>query len=171
MEQVSARPRCFRHDAAVLAMRIALAARLYHRIGTCAAGMLAATLSLPAVVGIAPAGAQDATPEDFAGRLIQSVAGYRTLPEGDDFGATGGPATLEEVAGIVGADLPDQAGGSETAAYMRVFATPTGNGVAMAMGVDLGIGQAADFVTGFRDTAAAEANAMPLFIGEPPAAW
>jgi len=165
---MSALPPCFRHDAAVLAMRITVAARLYHRIGTCAAGMLAATLTLPAVVGIAPAGAQEVTPEDLAGRLIQSVAGYRALPEGDNFGATSGPATLAELAGIVGADQPDQAGGSETAAYMRVFATPTGNGVAMAMGVDIGIGQAADFVTGFRDAAAAEASAMPLFPGEPP---
>ena len=149
-------------------MRITVAARLYHRRGAWAGGILAATLTLPAVVGIAPAGAQEATPEDLAGRLIQSVAGYIALPEGDNFGATSGPATLEELAGIVGADLPDQAGGSETAAYIRVFATPTGNGVAMAMGVDIGIGQAADFVTGFRDAAAAEASAMPLFPGEPP---
>ncbi len=131
------------------------------------AGMLAATLTLLAVVCVAPAGAQEAAPEEIAARLVPSVAGYIALPEGDGVGVSSRQFTLAELAGIVGADLPGPASGS-TAAYMRVFATPTGNGVAMAMGFDIGIGEAADFVAGFRDAGAAEASAMPLFPDDQP---
>jgi hypothetical protein len=147
-------------------MWIAVAVRRHRRVGLCAAGVLAATLTLTTVIGVSPVGAQEASPEDIADRLVQSVAGYMALPEGDSGGMTSGPTTLDELAGIIGADISDPAVGS-TAGYMRVFATPAGDGTAIAVGIDTGgVREAADFLTGFQDGTAGQASAMPLFPGE-----
>jgi hypothetical protein len=117
--------------------------------------MLAATLALPAAVDVAPVGAQEA-PEDIADQLIQSVAGYVVAP------GAGRTITLEELGTIVGADLPDLAGGPADG-YMRLFSTPAGDGIAVALGFDLGAGNAADFVAGFRDVTAERGDGVPLF--------
>src|SRR5262245_32041371 len=133
----------------VLGLKIALPTRLCCRIGACAAAMFATTLTLPTMVDVAPVAAEDAPAEDIADRLVQSVPGYVVAPEGT--GAGGSRAiTPEDLAAIGGADLPDVAGGS-VAGYMRIFGTPAGDGVAVAMGLDLGAGDAAEFVAGFRD--------------------
>ena len=100
----------------------------------------------------------------MADRLIQSVTGYTTLPEGDTFGESSGPVTVDELAEMVGMDPPTNPGWASPG-YIRVFATPAGDGVAMAIGFE--IGQAAEFVAGFRDGAVG-ASEVPLFPGEPP---
>jgi hypothetical protein len=149
-------------------MWITVAVRRHRRVGVWAAGVLAATLTLTTVIGVSPVGAQEASPEDIADRLVQSVAGYVALPEGDSGGMTSGPTTPDELAGIVGADISDPAVGS-AAGYMRVFATPAGDGTAIAVGIDTGgVRKAADFLTGIQHGAAAQASAMPLFPGEQP---
>ena len=82
-------------------------------------------------------------------------------PEGTGAGNSRA-VTLEDLAAIVSADLPDRASGSGDG-YMRIFVTPAGDGVAMAMGLDLGAGDAADFVAGFRQAGGQQAGAVPLF--------
>jgi len=149
-------------------MWITVVARLHRRVAVCTAGVLAATLTLTAVVGASPVGAQVASPEDIGDRLVQSVAGYVALPKGANSGGiSSGPTTVGELFGILGAGLPDPAVGS-AAAYVRVFRTPAGDGMAIAMGFDVGTGGATDFVAGVHHGLAAEARAMPLFPSEQP---
>jgi hypothetical protein len=125
--------------------------------------VLATTLGPLGAVGVAPVGAQVAATSDLADRLIPSVTGYTALPEGDTFGEASGPVTVEELAEMAGTEPPRQSGGS-TAGYARVFATPAGDGVAMAIAFE--IDGSADFVAGFHDGAAG-AHDIPLFPGEP----
>jgi hypothetical protein len=139
----------------VLGLKTALPTRPHRRIGACAVAMIAATLSLPAVLHVAPAGAEEA-PEDIADRLVQSVDGYVVAPEASR------TITLEELGTIVGADLPDLAG-RPADGYMRFFSTPAGDGMAVALGFDLGAGNAADFVAGFGDATADRDDGVPLF--------
>lgn len=122
------------------------------------------TLTVLATVGVLPVGGQEAAQADIADSLITSVAGYSTVPEGGPVWMGSGPATLDELAGILGADLTGEPAGS-VAAYVRVFATPTGDGEARVMGLD--VGDAAEFLAGFRD-ATVGATEMPLFPGEQP---
>lgn len=141
----------------------ALTARHRRRVVAGAVGALATTLALLAAISVTPVGAQEAARDDVADRLIQSVTGYTTLPEGDTFGESSGPVTVEELAAVVGMEPPEQPGGPAPG-YIRMFAT-AGDGVAMAIGFE--IGQAAEFVAGFRDGALG-ANEVPLFPDEPP---
>jgi hypothetical protein len=108
---------------------------------------------------VAPVGAQEAPSEDIADRLVQSVASYTVTPEGTGSGNSRA-VTLEDLAAIAGVDLPDHAGGT---GYLRLFAKPTGDGVAAVMGFDLGAGDASDFVAGFRESGDEQATSMPLF--------
>src|SRR5215471_2329575 len=137
------------------------------RVAAGAAGVLTAALALTAVVGVSPAGARGASPEDVADKLVQSVPGYVVLPEGQGGAITTGPTSLGQLAGILGADVPDAAAGSASG-YMRVFRMPAGDGLTIAMGFDIGAGNAADFLAGFHHGMAAAASAMPLFPGEQP---
>src|SRR5262245_4413540 len=144
----------------VLGLKTALPTRLHYRVGACAAAMFATTLALPAVSDVAPAGAEEVPAEDIADRLVPSVAGYVVAPEGTGAGNSRA-VSLDDLAAIVGTDLPDRASGS-AAGYLRIFVTPAGDGVAMAMGLDLG-GDAAAFVGGFREAGAEQASAVTLF--------
>ena len=145
----------------VLGLKTDLPSRLHRRIGANAAAMLAATLALPAAVDVAPVGAQEAPPHDIADRLVESVAGYTVMPEGTGTGNSQA-VTLEDLAAIAGVDVPDHPGGT-AAGYLRLFGKPTGDGVAAALAFDIGSGDAADFVAGFRDESEAQASPLPLF--------
>ena len=145
----------------VLGLNITLPTRLHRRMGACAAAMLATMLTLPEVVDVAPVGAQEAPSEDIADRLVQSVASYTVTPEGTGSGNSRA-VTLEDLAAIAGVDLPDHAGGT-AAGYLRLFAKPTGDGVAAVAGFDLGAGDASDFVAGFREAGEEQATSVPLF--------
>jgi hypothetical protein len=105
-------------------LKTALSTHPHRRAGACAAAMFAAALGLPAAVGVAPAGAEEA-PEDIADRLVQSVDGYVVTPD------VSRVITLEEVGAIAGADFSDLADGS-TDGYLRFpdAASPLGDVVA-----------------------------------------
>src|SRR5215510_10226215 len=92
----------------VLGLKDLLSIRVHRRIAACAAAMIATTLSLAAVVDIAPVAADEA-PEDIADRLVQSVAGYDVAPEGSG-AANSRAVSLEDLATIAGTDLPDLGG-------------------------------------------------------------
>jgi hypothetical protein len=122
--------------------------------------MFAMSLSFAAIAAAPAAAALTGTPDEIGDRLIQSIIGYEPLPEGGVLGDSSGPLTpgdLTELVGIDPADLPTDWDGG----YLRMFATPRGDGYALAIGVDFA--PAADVLAGFRDAATDAGQEFQLF--------